>query len=344
MSIKLIDIYRKIDDFTLNINLDVQPGEMISLLGPSGCGKSTTLRIIAGFENTDRGSVSLNGRDISHLPPEKRNIGMVFQDYALFPHMTVYENIAYGPKLRKWDKKRIKKSVENFLKIVHLEGFEKRNTESLSGGEQQRVALARALVTEPQLLLLDEPLSALDASLRKNLRREIRRIQKELKITTIYVTHDQEEALAISDRIAVMNKGECIQYDKPEIIYRKPSHIFSAGFIGNSNLIKILDYNTLENTVKTVLGNFRIDPAALQPLKEPFLFFRPDKCRPGENDSGENTFKGIVADEEYAGTHTSLHIRSGGIIIKALFDENCPWQIGDEITFHIPVENCRILN
>lgn len=343
MSIQLKSIYKSIDDFTLDIDLEVSKGELVSLLGPSGCGKSTTLRIIAGFEDPDRGSVFIDKKNIGHLPPEKRSIGMVFQDYALFPHMTVFENIAYGPKLRKWSKEKIETSVNRFLEIVHLKGFADRKIGHLSGGEQQRVALARALVTEPELLLLDEPLSALDAKLRKNLRREIRRIQQELHITTIYVTHDQEEALAISDRIAVMNHGRCIQFDKPKVLYRKPSHLFSAGFIGNSNIIKVNKINLDEKTIETDLGHFKVDYISRDAGTNPFLFFRPDSCLPSETNSIGNVLKGTIIDEEYSGTHISIDIDCGGNVIKALFDDNCPWKIGDEISLHIPDGKCRVL-
>ena len=344
MSIILENIYRQIDDFTLDISLEVHQGELISLLGPSGSGKSTTLRIIAGFEETDKGTVSLNNEDISHLPPEKRKVGMVFQDYALFPHMSVYDNIAYGPRIKKWNKKRIEDSVKRFLKIVHLEGFEKRNTENLSGGEKQRVALARALVTEPQLLLLDEPLSALDAKLRKSLRREIRKIQQELKITTIYVTHDQEEALAISDRIAVMDKGKCIQYDKPAILYRKPFDLFAASFIGTSNLIEVMTIDNEKYVVKTAIGEMKVSYINPRDNRKKYLFFRPDKCIALENRQSENVFSGIIIDEEYSGSHRSMEIESNGIILKALFDDNCPYKIGDEIHLRVSSEDCRVLS
>lgn len=343
MSINLKNIYREIDDFTLQISLEVKQGELVSLLGPSGCGKTTTLRIIAGFELCDLGTVSLNGKDIAHLPPDKRDVGMVFQDYALFPHMTVYENIAYGPRLRKWDKKRIDESVKRFLKIVHLEGFEKRKTEHLSGGEQQRVALARALVTEPQLLLLDEPLSALDAKLRKRLRREIRRIQQELKITTIYVTHDQEEALAISDRIAVMNKGECLQFDRPEILFREPSHIFSAGFIGNSNLIEVQSLNRAESVAETTIGNLHVGFISQKIRGKAFVFFRPDKCLQTKDTTSPNTFSGVIVDDEYSGTHRSLEIEIKGVIVKALLFDKSSCKIGDTIHLQVAPENCRVI-
>jgi thiamine transport system ATP-binding protein len=343
MSIQLNKIYKKIDDFTLDISLDIEKGELISLLGPSGCGKTTTLRIIAGFEDPERGSLLIDQKEIGHLVPEKRNIGMVFQDYALFPHMTVYENIAYGPKLRKWSKEKIDESVQRFLNLVHLKGFAQRKIAHLSGGEQQRVALARALVTEPRLLLLDEPLSALDAKLRKNLRREIRRIQQELQITTIYVTHDQEEALAISDRIAVMNHGRCIQFDNPKTLYREPSQIFSAGFIGNSNIVKVLDINHKDKNIITEIGIFNVDYISSETYKSPFLFFRPESFLPVDDLKKGNIIKGIIIGEEYSGTHISIDIQCRDSVIKALIDENENWKRGDEISLYLPPAKCRVL-
>lgn len=341
MSITLKDIYRDFGDFTLHVDLEVRKGELVSLLGPSGCGKSTTLRIIAGFEQSDRGSVFLNERDISPVPAEKRNIGMVFQDYALFPHMTVFDNIAYGPKLRKWDRKKISESVNRFLEIVHLEGFGNRRIEHLSGGEQQRVALARALVTEPQLLLLDEPLSALDAKLRKTLRREIRSIQRDLGITTLYVTHDQEEALTISDRIAVMKEGRCLQYDTPRELYRRPSHIFSAGFIGNSNLIEVSAVSPENMTGETELGTFHVD--FINGPKYSHLFFRPDKCLVVNEEPSVNSFMGIISDIEYTGSMKNLEIDSRGKIIHVSVPENSSLGIGEKVQLYVPPEHCRIL-
>ncbi len=345
MGIRLTNIIKKIDSFTLDIDLEVKKGELVSLLGPSGCGKTTTLRIIAGFIDQDRGSVSIANKEISNLPPEKRNIGMVFQDYALFPHMTVFENIAYGPRIRKWSKDKINYSVERFLKIVHLKGYSKRKIENLSGGEQQRVALARALITEPELLLLDEPLSALDAKLRKKLRREIRKIQKELKITTIYVTHDQEEALSISDRIAVMDKGKCIQFANPKTLFTKPSQIISASFIGNSNIIEIdsIIQDSNKKIVNTKIGLFNVGFISKTDSGKLYLFFRPEFCRPAEKGETENVFSGIIIDEEYSGDHTNIEINCNGIIIKAILNDLCIWGIDDSISIFIPPEYCRVI-
>lgn len=220
------------------INLDIYENEFLTLLGPSGCGKTTTLRIIAGFEEASSGEVLFNGRDISKLPPYKREVNTVFQKYALFPHMNVFDNIAFGLNLKKTDKKVIKEKVKQMLKMVGLSGYEKKNVTLLSGGQQQRVAIARALVNEPKVLLLDEPLGALDAKMRKEMQAELKKIQKETGITFIFVTHDQEEALSMSDTIVVMNDGIIQQIGTPTDIYNEPENRFVASFIGESNIIE----------------------------------------------------------------------------------------------------------
>ena len=220
-----------------NLSLNIRKNEFLTLLGPSGCGKTTTLKILAGFESGDSGKVLFNGEDISNLPPYKRQLNTVFQKYALFPHMNVYENIAFGLKIKKVSKNEIDKKVSEMLKLVALECFEKRAIDSLSGGQQQRVAIARALVNEPKVLLLDEPLGALDLKLRKEMQSELKRIQQRLGITFIFVTHDQEEALTMSDTIVVMNKGVIQQMGSPEDIYNEPANAFVADFIGESNIV-----------------------------------------------------------------------------------------------------------
>jgi len=244
-----------------NLSLNIRKNEFLTLLGPSGCGKTTTLKIIAGFETADSGKVVFDGNDISDLPPYKRQLNTVFQKYALFPHMNIYENIAFGLKIKKLPKEEIDKKVREMLKMVALEGFEKRSVESLSGGQQQRVAIARALVNEPQVLLLDEPLGALDLKLRKEMQLELKKIQKRLGITFIFVTHDQEEALTMSDTIVVMNKGVIQQMGSPEDIYNEPANAFVADFIGESNIlsgIMIEDYKVkFSNNVFTCVdGGF----------------------------------------------------------------------------------------
>ncbi len=220
------------------INLDIHENEFLTLLGPSGCGKTTTLRIIAGFEEPSDGQVLFNGIEISKVPPYKREVNTVFQKYALFPHMNVFENIAFGLNIKKIDKNVIRQKVERMLKLVGLEGFGSRDVTLLSGGQQQRVAIARALVNEPKVLLLDEPLGALDAKLRKDMQRELKKIQQEVGITFIYVTHDQEEALSMSDTVVVMNDGEIQQIGSPTDIYNEPENRFVAKFIGESNIIE----------------------------------------------------------------------------------------------------------
>lgn len=219
------------------LNLNIKKNEFLTLLGPSGCGKTTTLKIIAGFETADSGKVIFDDKDMASLPSYKRPVNTVFQKYALFPHMNVYDNIAFGLKIKKTPKEKIKEKVTEMLKLVALSGFEKRSIESLSGGQQQRVAIARALVNEPEVLLLDEPLGALDLKLRKEMQIELKKIQQRLGITFIFVTHDQEEALTMSDTIVVMNKGVIQQMGTPQDIYNEPANAFVADFIGESNIV-----------------------------------------------------------------------------------------------------------
>lgn len=233
------DAVKKYGNFTaLNrANLDIKPGEFFTLLGPSGCGKTTLLRMIAGFNSVDGGQIFFDDKVVNHMEAHKRDIGMVFQNYAIFPHLTVAENVAYGLKAKKCPKEQIAPRVEEALKLVQIEKLKDRKPNELSGGQQQRVALARAFVIEPSVLLMDEPLSNLDAKLRVQMRTIIKKLQRKLGITTIYVTHDQEEALAISDRIAVMKDGNIMQVGTPETIYKKPENTFVAGFIGVSNFL-----------------------------------------------------------------------------------------------------------
>ncbi|HEY3475829.1 MAG TPA: ABC transporter ATP-binding protein [Anaerolineales bacterium] len=237
-----------------DVDLEIQKGELVTLLGPSGCGKTTTLRMMAGFEFPTSGKISLDGQVINSLPPHKRDMSMVFQSYALFPHLTVFENIAYGLNVQRLSRKNIMERVNRALELVHLEGYGDRAPGQLSGGQQQRVALARALVMEPKVLLMDEPLSNLDAKLREEMRTEIRRIQKELNITSVYVTHDQIEAMTLSDRIVVMNEGVIEQIGTPVEIYRFPNSRFVANFIGRANFIDgvVLAQNHSTLTVRSL--------------------------------------------------------------------------------------------
>lgn len=260
VKVELRGILKKWEGFKLGISdLVVEDGEFLTLLGPSGCGKTTTLRMIAGFETPNGGEIIFDGKPVNDLPPYERNIGIVFQDYALFPHMTVFKNVAFGLEMKRLPKLEIDRKVKWALEIVGLTGLEKRYPEQLSGGQQQRVALARALVVEPEVLLLDEPLSNLDAKLRLEMRSEIRRIQRELGITVIYVTHDQEEAMAISDRIAVMNVGTVEQVGTPKEIYESPRTEFVASFMGKTNVIPAKVVERDGNHVTVEFESFRLE-------------------------------------------------------------------------------------
>lgn len=267
--VSLKDIFIKFDgEVILNhINLDINEKEFVTILGPSGCGKTTTLRIIGGFVEPDGGDVIFGGKRINGTPPNKRNVNTVFQKYSLFPHLNVFDNVAFGLKLKKMPKDEIKKRVTDMLATVDLKGYEKRSVAKLSGGQQQRVAIARALVKKPEVLLLDEPLSNLDAKLRVETREEIRRIQQEVGITTIFVTHDQEEAMSISDRIAVMEKGVVQQFEVPQKMYLNPGNLFVAQFLGTPQ-INIFDVTVkggkimcgdvvLREGCKTADGNYK---------------------------------------------------------------------------------------
>jgi ABC-type Fe3+/spermidine/putrescine transport system ATPase subunit len=238
-SIRIVDLEKRFGEVKAlsNVNLTIEKGEFFTLLGPSGCGKTTLLRTIAGFYRQDRGEVWLGDERVDDLPAYKRDTGMVFQNYAVFPHMTVFENVAYGLKVRKLPKAEIERRVEAALRTVHLDGFGKRTPDQLSGGQQQRVGLARAMAIEPRVLLFDEPLSNLDAKLRVEMRDEIRAVQKDLGITAVYVTHDQEEALVISDRIAVVSGGRIQQVGTPWEVYKDPANLFVASFVGKVNLL-----------------------------------------------------------------------------------------------------------
>ncbi|WP_300382921.1 spermidine/putrescine ABC transporter ATP-binding protein [Clostridium sp.] len=290
-----------------NLNVSIRRNEFLTLLGPSGCGKTTTLRIIAGFEEADKGEILFNGNNISKLPPYKRQVNTVFQKYALFPHMNVFENIAFGLKIKKLPKDEIKSKVLDMLKLVSLEGYEKRNIESLSGGQQQRVAIARALVNEPEILLLDEPLGALDLKLRKEMQVELKRIQQRLGITFIFVTHDQEEALTMSDTIIVMNKGKIQQMGSPEDIYNEPANAFVADFIGESNIldgVMIDDYKVnfcgyeFECVDKDFNKNESID-----------VVVRPEDIKIVPEDKG--MLKGTVKSIIFKGVHYEIEVLEG---------------------------------
>ena len=302
--IELKDIIVKFGDFEAlhNINVDVQEGEFFTFLGPSGCGKTTTLRTITGFIEPVSGTVSVNGRDITRVPIEKRNIGIVFQSYALFPSMTVYDNIAFGLKIQKLSKAEIDKKVRDIAQKVDLSDEQlKKAVSQLSGGQQQRVAIARALVTGPSIICMDEPLSNLDAKLRVQLRNELKKMQRDFGITTIYVTHDQEEALTLSDRIAVFNKGYIEQIGTPNEIYNHSKTEFVCNFIG--------DINRLE---ETICGEMKLPETRHH-------FVRLERLRVNRpKDEGELQMQGTIESLEYYGLYIKYYIRVDGQILKAI--------------------------
>ena len=306
-----------------DVSFEVKHGEFLTLLGPSGCGKTTTLRCIAGLEIPDDGEIYIGDKLVSaprkgiFVPPEKRNIGMVFQNYAVWPHMTVFDNIAYPLKIKKLPKEEIRRRVKRVLELVHLEGLENRYPHQLSGGQQQRVALARALVMEPEVLLLDEPLSNLDAKLREEMRFEIKEIQRRTGITVIYVTHDQAEAMAMSDKIAVMNKGKILQIGTPTEIYRKPANAFVAGFIGLANFFEYRSIQFEEDHVCVELKNGYVIKCA-PPVKtgsEYVVVVRPSDIEILTR-AEPDTIPGTVVKTTFLGNVVDYRIDIGGQIIR----------------------------
>ena len=290
------------------VDLYIRKKEFLTLLGPSGCGKTTMLRIIGGFEFPDEGSVMFEGSDIAHVPPYKRRVNTVFQKYALFTHMNVRDNIAFGLKLKKMSKAEIDKRVGRMLELVNMEGYEKRSSDSLSGGQQQRIAIARALVNEPEVLLLDEPLGALDLKLRKSMQVELKAMQQELGITFIYVTHDQEEALTMSDTIAVMSGGRIHQIGDPKRIYDEPKNAFVADFIGESN---ILQGSMPEDNMVHMCGqNFPCVDEGFAPNEAVDVVVRPEDIMVVGQDVG--MLKGTVESVIFKGVHYEMMIAAGG--------------------------------
>ena len=328
-----------------DVSLDIEPGSFVTLLGPSGCGKTTTLRMIAGFESPDEGEIYLGGEPINALTPNKRDTAMVFQSYALLPHYNIFDNVAYGLKLRKMDKVTIREKVTNILKLVGLEGMEARMTNQLSGGQQQRVALARALVLEPGVLLFDEPLSNLDAKLRVTMRTEIRRIQQEAGITAVYVTHDQSEAMALSDQIIIMEKGVVAQIGTPQEIYYHPASEFVADFIGEANFLKgkLSDKQgdagvvTVEGTPVDVIG-----AAGIEEGKECTLVLRPESAVLA--DQGQLPCKVILSC--FMGSYQNYHVMVGDTLVK-ITDFNPKnkkiYNVGDSAWVAFEKENVHLL-
>ncbi len=334
------------------VDLQIASGEFVTLLGPSGCGKTTILRMIAGLEEPTAGDILIKGRRVNDIPIHQRNIGLVFQNYALFPHKTIYDNVAFGLKYRDVDKAAMRDRVARTLDLVRLQGVEKRLPAQLSGGQQQRIALARAVVIEPDVLLLDEPLSALDANLREDMRVELKKIQRELNITTIFVTHDQEEALAMSDRVVVMNDGEKEQEGAPEEVYNRPVSRFVADFLGYSNFI----YGTVDGIDGDIVTVDLGDGHALKVLRvgdwtqgSPVqVVVRAEKVQIG-GDAGSNgrstLFDGTVADVDYLGVTARYFIEVAGRRLQVISTiEDHPYREGDKVRLRIRSQDCVLLD
>jgi putative spermidine/putrescine transport system ATP-binding protein len=331
-----------------DFDLSAQRGEFISFLGPSGCGKTTTLRMIAGFEYPDSGSISVDGKEITGLPPNKRDVGMVFQSYALFPNMSVANNIGFGMRVKKQSQGNIKKRVGELLDMINMPEKADRYPYQLSGGQQQRVALARALAVEPQVLLLDEPLSALDAKIRVALRQEIREIQRQLGITTVYVTHDQEEALSLSDRVVVMSSGRVEQIGTPFEIYNFPATPFVASFVGTLNLVQATVADAATGSLSIEGQTVRtFKPIATARAGESVtLALRPEGIDLGPGVETENHLLGAVHDVNFLGSIVRIRVRIGETTIALdAFNEPhlAPPAVGEQVTLSFPPEACFVL-
>ena len=305
-----------------DVSLSVRPGEFLTLLGPSGCGKTTTLRMIAGYEMPDDGRIRFDGQDVTGLPANRRNIGFVFQNYALFPHLSVFENVAYGLRVRAIDNDQTARRVAEVLTLVGLAGYEQQFSSQLSGGEQQRVALARAIVIRPRVLLFDEPLSNLDAKLRVEMRQEIRDLQRRLAITTVYVTHDQEEAMAVSDRIVVMNQGSVVQQGSAVELYHRPASEFVARFIGRVNLVRgrvagrsgdVLSVEALGTMVTVACRAIDLSPGS--PV---VLVVRPESIEIGRDSSAVEALRATVVSRTFLGEKTEYVLHCAGTTLQAL--------------------------
>ena len=352
MNIQLKDIVKRFGtlEAVSHVSLEIQDGELFTLLGPSGCGKTTILRLIGGFHKPDNGEIYFDGKPVTPVPPYERNIGMVFQNYALWPHMTIFNNITYGLKLKKFSKNEISEKISKVLKLVNLVGLENRYPGQLSGGQQQRVALARALVLNPNVLLLDEPLSNLDAKIRVQVRAEIRKLQKELGITTIYVTHDQEEALTLSDRIAVINLGKLMQIGTPRDLYERPENPFVADFIGINNLISgdVQEVNPTEEWMKvqTKIGpliclcdeRFKLGDRCM-------ISVRPETAsisQSRDTQKGFNCIGGTVSFAYYIGNTIRYDVEMNHDLIFKVDIQN-PWgyqpfSIGEKVYVSFPIK------
>ena len=351
--VQLRELTKRFEDVTAvdGINATVNGGEFFSMLGPSGCGKTTTLRMIAGFERPSSGEIVLDGTDVAQVPPHERNVHTVFQNYALFPHLDVYGNIAFGLRRQKVSKDDERRRVEEAIELVQLSGLAARRPRQLSGGQQQRVALARALVLRPAVLLLDEPLGALDAKIRKSLRVELKALQEEVGITFVFVTHDQEEALSMSDRVAVMSNGRIEQIGTPAEVYEDPSTVFVADFLGVSNLMDAEATGSPGDVCTVRVGEFTMragcgDVKARGPVK---IVARPERVlllEPGS--SQENCLPGMVERTVYVGSSVQVMVRlaTGASVQSSIANMGSTgtYQQGTPVSVHVPAEALRVLD
>ena len=352
--IRLEELCKKFEDFVAvdGIDIEMPPGEFFTLLGPSGCGKTTTLRMIAGFERPTSGRILLDGSDVARVPPHQRNVNTVFQSYALFPHLDVAKNVAFGLKYHKLTKEERAELVGEALELVSMSEFARRKADQLSGGQQQRIALARALVLRPRVLLLDEPLGALDAQLRKNLQDELKTLQADLGVTFIFVTHDQDEALTMSDRIAVMNNGRVEQADSPKAIYEEPDTVFVADFLGVSNLIsaEALGPDGRACTVRVGDRTLRAQQGATDARGDVKVMIRPERIEiEPHTTTGEERMPGMVERAVFLGGAYEVHVRVlGGEMLKAMVPNDggvsaAALEPGAAVSLHMPPDALRVL-
>ncbi len=344
--LKIANLVKKYGELVVvdHLNLEVLDGEFVTLLGPSGCGKTTTLRAIAGLVEIDGGQIYFDGRLMNDVPAHKRSTALVFQSYALFPHMSVHENVAFGLRMRRVPRRERDKVVGEAMTMVGLEGLAERKPANLSGGQQQRVALARAIVTRPDILLFDEPLSNLDAKLRERLRLEIRDLQRRLQITCIYVTHDQAEAMVISDRIVIMNQGRIEQIGDPATIYRHPATSFTAEFIGQTNILaaRLVSVNSdgceLDSPLGKLVSSSRPDLAAPEVL----ITWRPEDTVPFDVGM-RNRVSGKVVSSVFMGNLTDLVLDAEGVSFRVQRPGSVAWQIGETVVLGLPEDSIQIL-